>query len=247
MFWACAEHDRGVNVGAVQRAIDKAVTLRGTVMLTVRGSERQWCAVCAAVDGSIELRVGEPGSGWRHRGRRRGQAWLEDHGFVEIIDAWAKPTTYESRWVCAELLVEALREALGASEDAELTELLVHPGYIAGTRPPAPDAPAEEHIEHALISLSRNGDSHISIGGGRPESLWAGASVSDGELLLSPEPLDIAQEYEFAWVVPLDETAVRAAARRLSTTVFDEFGRDRDGPLFISCMPFRPNDSPIPQ
>ena len=100
-----------MSVSRIEQAVQRALDCRGTVMLAARDDERQWCAVCAAVDGTVEVRVGEPPSGWRHRGRRRrGEAWLRDRGFVQVIDAWAKPMdATSSTWTCAETLDHARR------------------------------------------------------------------------------------------------------------------------------------------
>ena len=221
----------------LEQAVTRALQLRGTVMLAVRENRRRWCAVCAAVDGSLELRVGEPGSVWRRRERRRGEAWLRDHGFVHVVDAWAKPVARGTHArSCAEMLDHALREGLGAGATADLVEVLVHPGPSAQAAPPAPGASHAEHIRFALAALARHGRGKLVIEGGRPASTWAWAFVIDDQLVLSPESADDGDE----WKVPLAEQDVAGAASRLTELLHGELGRDRHAPLFISCMPLEP-------
>jgi hypothetical protein len=94
-----------MSVAHIERAVQRAIELRGVVMLAARENDRQWCAVCAAVDGSLELRVGEPSGGWRRREKRTREAWLRDHGFIQVVDAWTKPvTSASSTWSCAQML-----------------------------------------------------------------------------------------------------------------------------------------------
>ena len=224
-----------VSVELIERAVNRAIELRGTVMLAVREDERRWCAVCAAVDGSIELRVGEPGSAWRRGERRRGEAWLREHGFVHVLDAWANPIAPAmSPWSCAQILDDALREGVSVPAGAELVEVLVHPGVIGTADPPPPEASHAEHIGFALRALAQRGRGKLVIEGGRPASAWAWAFVSDGELVLSPESRDDE------WKMPLAADGdLAATADRLTD------GRDPEAPLFISCMPLEPSDPPL--
>lgn len=204
-------------------------------MLAMRDDERRWCAVCAAVDGSLELRVGEPGSVWRRRERRRGEAWLRDHGFVHVIDAWANPIAPAmSAWSCAQILDDALREGLAVPADADLVEVLVHPGVIGPADPPPPDTSHAEHIRFALVALAERGRGKLVIEGGRPASAWAWAFAVDGELIVSPESGD-----DDEWTVSLADQDVADAADRLID------GRDPQAPLFIACMPLEPGDPPL--
>jgi hypothetical protein len=230
-----------VNVALIEQAVKRALELRGTVTLAVRDNERQWCAACAAVDGSLELRVGEPGSVWRRRARRRGEAWLRDHGFVPVIDAWSKPVARAmSARSCAQLLDQALRDALAAPACSDLVETLVHPGVIGRAAPPPPEAPHADHIRFALVALAQRGRGKLVIEGGRPASTWAWSFVIDGELILSPESDD-----DDEWTVPLAEEAVAAAADRLTDLLHTKLGRHEQASLFISCMPLNPTDPPL--
>src|SRR3954468_16991822 len=88
--------DARVGRAVIEQAVQRAIEVRETVMLAVDGNPCQWCAVCSAVDGSLELRVGEPGSLSRRGERRRGESWLREHGFVHVVDAWAKPVARET-------------------------------------------------------------------------------------------------------------------------------------------------------
>jgi hypothetical protein len=46
-------------------ATRQALEIRGTVVLEAPEEPRRWCAVCASVQGDLEVRVGEPSRGWR--------------------------------------------------------------------------------------------------------------------------------------------------------------------------------------
>jgi hypothetical protein len=211
-------------------------------MLAVDGNQRQWCAVCSAVDGSLELRVGEPGSLWRPGERRRGESWLREHGFVHVVDAWAKPVAREtSASDCVLVLDAALRDGLAAPADRRVVEVLVHPGVIQGADPPAPQAPHVDHIRSALIALAQRGRGKLSIEGGRPASSWAWAFVSDGALILSPETPVVDDE----WTVSLARTDVERAAERLTHLLHNELSCDPHAPLFITCMAREPSDPPL--
>jgi hypothetical protein len=226
-------------VATIEQAVKRAVELRGTVMLAARENERQWCAVCAAVDGSLELRVGEPGSVWRRRERHRGEAWLRDHGFVQVIDAWAKPVRCGTSPRSCARTEAALREGLAAPEGADFVEALVHPGAIGSAEPPPPEASHAEHIRFALVALARRRDGKLSIEGGRPASTWGWAFAMDDELILSPESPD------HEWRVPLTDEDAADAAVRLTDVLHKQPGRDRHGSLFISFMPLHPTDPPL--
>jgi hypothetical protein len=225
-----------MSLAQLEQAVQRAVAIRGTVMLAARDDEHRWCAVCAAVDGTLELRVGEPRGGWRHRDRRRkGEAWLRDHGFVQVIDAWANPIGRGvSARVCAETLDHALREGLAVAPGAELVEVLVHRGLLGAADPPVPGAPHGEHLRFALAGLARAGRGKLSVEGGRPAETWAWAFVDAGEMILSPESAD-------EWTVSLDAQEVTDAADRL-TALLD---RDPRAPLFITCMPLHPGERPL--
>jgi hypothetical protein len=226
-----------VNVAALVDAGERAIRLRGTVMLSLRGNDRCWCAICAAVDGSIELRVGEPARGWRRWRPAAGEAWLRDHGFEHVIDAWAAPAPIgASSRICAEVLASALREGLGAPEDGELVEVLVHPGLIGDTHPPAVTAPHADHIRYALTALAERGRGKMGIQGGRPAATWAWVFVRDGALALSPEPVDDRVDYSRDWTVSPHQADLSTEADKLTRLLHDDPGRNPSDPLFICFM-----------
>lgn len=206
-------------------------------MLSLRGEQRRWCAICAAVDGSIELRVGEPSRGWRRWRPAGGEAWLRDHGFVHVVDAWAAPVPRGADLhVCAAILSSALRDGLGVSEHGELVEVLVHPGLMGATKAPAPTAPHAQHVRYALQALAERRRGKVSIDGGRPAAAWAWVFAADGTLELSPQPADDPADYSRDWTVNLDESDVSAEADKLTALLHDDLGRSPSDPLFISFM-----------
>ena len=232
-----------MSVAVIEQAVRRALELRGAVVLAARENEDQWCAVCAAVDGALELRVGVPAGGWRHRDRRkRGEAWLREHGFIQVIDAWAKPVSAaSSAWSCAETLDHALRDGLGVASGVDLVEVLVHPGRIGDVDPPAAAASHAEHIGFALGALARAGRGKLSIEAGRPSATWAWAFVVEGSLILSPETSSDEDE----WTVPLAGNDVARAADELTAVVHAQPGRDPRASLFITFMPDEPSDPPL--
>jgi hypothetical protein len=196
-------------------AVREARRVRGTVMVAVEGHEKQWCAVCAAVDGALELRVGAP----RRRGRRR---WLEDHGFLPVRDAWTRPEPQPDEAACAAMLAEALEHALGAEPDAPLQHVLTHPGVLDGTDHPAPDAPAADHVLTALRALAREPGRRLDIRCGTPEALWAIVWALDDELAVEQELP------EKAWSEPRSDAGAAAVAQRLP---------EPRRPLYLSFVP----------
>lgn len=226
-----------MNLDALVDAGERAIELRGTVMLCLRGDQRRWCAFGVAVDGSIELLVGEPSRGWRRWRPAAGEAWLRDHGFVHIIDAWAAPAPRgSSTRMCAELLSSALREGLGVPEDGELIEVLTHPGLMGDEEPPAPTAPHAEHIRYALRALTKRRRGKMCIQGGRPAATWAWAFAVDGTLHLSPEPVDDHTDYRRDWTASVHDSDVSAEADKLTALLHDDLGRNPSEPLFVSFM-----------
>jgi hypothetical protein len=219
-----------VNVDTLVAAADRALELRGTAMCALRGDENRWGAVCVAVDGSVELRVGEPSRGWRSRRPATGEAWLRDHGFTHVRDAWAAPAPAGAATrVYAETLASALVEALGAPQDGELVDVLLHPGILGDAPPPAPSAPHGEHVRYAVGALAGRRSGKLSLEGGRPASTWAWAFAGDGSLVLSPETAD-------EWTVGLDGADVAAEAGKLTAALAGEPGYDAGEPLFVTFM-----------
>ena len=191
-------------------------------MLEVAGAQESWCAVCAAVDGALELRVGEPTG--RRRERREREAWLRDRGFHRGRDAWSLPVP---AGVGVEQCAATLAEALGGDPAAPLRRVLEHPGIASGELPP-PDAPPAEHLAAALRALAVEGRGRVDVWGGRPARLWAivWAQPEDRELLVEPERglEDVSRE-------PLTPEGAAAAARALG----DDVGLE-DGPMFLAYL-----------
>ena len=77
--------------GVYLEAVAEARRIRGSVNLEPADS-RRWSAIVAAVDGSLEVRVGEPPRRLLRRAGE-GQRWLEAHGFVKSFDCWVLPLT----------------------------------------------------------------------------------------------------------------------------------------------------------
>jgi hypothetical protein len=198
-------------------------------MLGVDGREDPWCAACAAVDGSVELRVGEPARGRLVRRRdREGEAWLRDHGFRAIQDAWALPVpAATSDEQCAATLEAALAGALGVDAGARLGHILTHPGLLDGIEAPPADAPLELHLAAAFQGLVRAGEGRYSIDSGRPGALRAWVWVDGEELLVERE---VPAE---SWREPLTPEGADAAAAELARRERDDRpGADHEPWLF---------------
>jgi hypothetical protein len=189
-------------------------------MLAVAGRDDQWCAACAAVDGSLELRVGPPPRrGLLRRRDAAGEAWLREHGFVEVIDAWSLPASDAGDASCAATLEAALADALGADPDAPLEHVLTHPGLLEGSEEPAPDAPLEDHLAAALRSLVRAGRGCVSIGSGLPEELRAIVRATDGELVVEREVPGVSHSPGETWPERLTPDGAERAASELADRV----------------------------
>jgi len=197
-----------------------------------RGSP--WCAACAAVDGSVELRVGEPRRGLLGRRDPEGEAWLRDHGFVAALDAWVLPVPAEtSDAQCAATLEAALAGGHGVEPGTRLEHVLTHPGLLEGIDPPPPDARLEQHLAAAFHGLVRAGDGRYTIGSGRPESLRAWVWVVDGELLVEREVPGVEASPGESWREPLTPAGADAAAAELARRErADRPGADREPWIF---------------
>jgi hypothetical protein len=207
---------------ALVEAVEEALRTRGTVMLEDAGAQESWCAVCAAVDGALELRVGEPAG--RRRERRDRERWLRDRGFHRVPDAWSLPVRAGAG---VEECVATLAEVLGGDPVAPLRRVLEHPGIASGDLPP-PGAPPAEHLSAALRALAVKGRGRVDVSGGRPARLWAivWAFPDDHELLVEPE-----RGLEDTWREPLSLDGAAAAARKLGDCV-----ELQDGPMFLEYL-----------
>src|SRR3954469_13028923 len=72
-------------------AVAEARRLRGTVTLTVDGDKARWCAVIAAVDGAVELRVGLPRGGAIRGGAPLRKRAMRARGWEGGYDCWVRP------------------------------------------------------------------------------------------------------------------------------------------------------------
>jgi hypothetical protein len=118
--------------------------------------------------------------------------------------------------------------------------VLVHPGVLGDAPPPAPDAPHAEHLRYAVEALAARREGKADIQGGRPAATWAWLFAEDGELALSPEPLEPLDQHpghDRDWTVPIDQPFLTVEADKLTAILQDELGRSPDAPLFISFMP----------
>lgn len=213
-------------------------------MLAVEGRDELWCAACAAVDGSVELRVGEP----RRRGllRRRdadGEAWLREHGFTTIPDARARPEPVLGDHACADTLAAALEHGLGADPAAPLRHVLTQPGIIEGSDPPPADAPLEAHLAAALRGLARAGRGRFHVDSGRPAELRAVVWALDGELIVEREVPGVAGSPGESWREPLTPEGAAAAADELARRIRAERPGADDDPWLLAYIGSPPADA----
>ena len=153
---------------ALTAATEHALTVRGTVML-----EPGWCAICASVQGDLEVRVGEP----RKRKHRR---WLEANGFTHRVDAWSHPLwPGAGPGVAVETLAAALEHGHGLDPDTPLRQVLVQPGVVT-----AADATHADALAAAFTGL--DGRVHIELG--RPAEPLAWVAMENGELVVEVDP-----------------------------------------------------------
>jgi hypothetical protein len=187
-------------------------------MLGVDGREDPWCAACAAHDGSVELRVGEPPRrGLRRRPDPDGEAWLRDHGFTAVIDAWSLPVpAATSDLQCVATLEAALAGGLGVEPGARLGHVLTHPGVLDGIDVPPHDAPLEQHLAAAFRGLVRAREGSYNVDSGRPGALRAWVCVDGGELLVEREVPGVEESPGETWREPLTPEGADAAAAELA-------------------------------
>jgi hypothetical protein len=216
---------------ALLEAVAEARRTRGTVMLAADSGEKRWCAVCAAVDGRVELRVGEPAGGWLRRKGRAQEEWLAEHGFVHVIDAWSLPASDRTDEAYASALAEALEQGLGVERGEPLHRVLIHPGRLTEDVPRG-EAPHVDHIAGALRDLATAGRGRVDFSGGRPAQLWAIVWVlADERALLVESELAGDPGSSDEWREPLSLDGADAAARELARRI-----PTPAEPLFVSFI-----------
>jgi hypothetical protein len=222
---------------ALAEAVEEARRIRGTVMFAADRRERRWCAVCAAVDGRVELRVGEPPRRglWR-RGPDERVEWLRGHGFLPVPDAWSLPMPAAAgSETCAGTLAAALRSALGADAGASLHHVLTNPGLPAEGAPPA-EAPQAEHLAAALRALVAGGEGRLDVDGGRPSRPWAFVWVESAGTLLVECELPATDGSADEWREPMTPAGADAAARRLMARIEAAVPGAADEPFYLTFV-----------
>jgi len=222
---------------AIAAATREALGARGTVMLEPPGRARRWCAVCASVQGDLEVRVGEPQPGWPPGRRRRRERWREEHGFAHRIDAWSRPLPRStSADDCARLLDEALDHGLGLAPEAELRRRLVHPGISGHGPPPSPGASYADHLAAAFGALATAGGGRAGVECGRPARALGRVAVADGALILDIESVADPGTDQPLGRFECSAEGAAAAARALASALDADFGCAQPEPLFVSLF-----------
>jgi hypothetical protein len=176
-----------------------------------------WCAVVAAVDGTLELRVSKPRGLRRGRARRRA---LEELGYAPLYDCYAR--RLPARASDGEA-VDALHAAVG---EAPLARELVQPGGDPFDLPP-PDAPYEEHVGAALRALVRKRRGFAAIAG---REVWACVWFAEPDLVVEVyPPEDAGVEEQWTHAPEGSAGAVMAAIVRTRPDAGAE-------PLFLALM-----------
>jgi hypothetical protein len=218
-------------------AVAEARRLRGTVTLNVDGDKARWCAVIAAVDGALELRVGLPRGGAIRGGAPLRKRAMRARGWQRGYDCWVRPlpaATAEAD--AARELAEGLQEGLRPRPEAEPRRAYVqtggHPSEL-----PAADAPPAEHVAAVLRSLVRNARGHADVSGGRPADVWAFVWVTEEaellvELCAPGDPNDVRR----IWSEPLTDAGAEAAALALTEAAQAERPGAADEPLFVALI-----------
>ena len=199
-------------------AVEEARREGGTVMLAADPRDQRWCAVSVAIDGSIELSVGDPPKGRLGRRPRAQESWLRDHGFARVPDAWVLPVSAgTSADQCAGTLSSALAEAHGVGAEEPLHRVLTQPG--------APSVAA------ALRDLAAAGHGRVDISGGRPSRLWAMVWALDGALRVECELAGREGSRDDVWEEPLSLEGADAATQKLTARM-----PEADQPVFIAYV-----------
>ena len=168
--------------------------------------------------GRVELRVGEPPRrGLRRRRDPDGEAWLRDHGFTAIPDAWALPVpAATSDAQCAATLEAALAGGLQVEPDAPARARPDPPGIARGARRAASRRTDRSALRGGVprVALLREGRFHIDSG--RPGALRAWVWVDGEELLVEREVPGVEESPGESWREPLEPEGADAAAAELA-------------------------------
>ena len=124
---------------------------------------------CAAVDGAIELRVGEP----RAAASCAAATPTARHGCASTASSRSStpgrgPSRPRRVRQCAATLEAALAGGLGIEPDARLVHVLIHRGSSRARLRRRLARRSEQHLAAALRGLVRAGDGRYSIDSGRP-------------------------------------------------------------------------------
>ena len=222
----------------LSEATHRALEVRGVVMLEVPEDPKRWCAVCASVQGDLEVRVGEPPRGWRSWKPSAGERWLEENGWTHGVDAWMRGLPAGAGALEVSRIVgAALESALGVPAATPLRQVLVHPGVLPGIAAPPPDAEYADHLTAAFAGLARNrrGSAHIECGViGSPVS-WV--FVIEDTLLVEVAAPSLVPEDEYELGnFELSDAGAAEAARRLSDRLVRDFDCSGNMPLFIAIV-----------
>ncbi|MDA0160964.1 hypothetical protein OM076_11865 [Solirubrobacter ginsenosidimutans] len=216
-------------------AVAEARRIRGSINLEPADA-RRWSAIVAAVDGSLELRVGMPP---RRLLRRAGdeQRWLQAHGFVQGVDCWVLPlpattsdTEAAARWSAA------LEGAFGLDPGA-VARTYTGTGVSWQDAPPV-GAAYEEHVAAAMRAMVRGEFNRVHVFGGRPAGVWAFVWDVVGEPGLRieyPHRDDPDSEID-TWHAERSPDGCRAGAAELLRRVLVDWPDARLLPLFIHLL-----------
>jgi hypothetical protein len=210
----------------IEAALAEAAADRGVRQLSVGGDEEVWVAGVAAVDGALEVRVGDRGPRRGLRRVRPDRGAMEALGFRKYADdAWTLALAGGSEQAAqgAAAAVSALR-ALGVSDDAR--------GEVFFSQRGAPDLVAAVDAlrsgaeEVAGVDTGRSGPTVVTLSP-------VGDQIRVYSLWLDDEPLDLPgfehvreECLSFRDVEP-DEAVVAAQA------VLDAHPAGAERPLFI--------------
>ena len=221
--------------GVYLEAVAEARRIRGSVNLEPADS-RRWSAIVAAVDGSLEVRVGEPPRRLLRRAGE-GQRWLEAHGFVKSFDCWVLPLTASTTDAAA---AARWSEALAGAHGLDPSE--VRPSYVgrgvSESDVPAASAPHAEHLTAALHAVVRGEFNRMNVFGGRPSALWAWVwdVVDEPGLRVERQHRDDPDHEIDNWHIERSHAGCVDGAEQLLRQIESDWPDARTVPLFIHLL-----------